>query len=1532
MKNFLHRQAIHVMLCTLLCIFILPFTAKSQPDDCIYRTLPFVELFDNTPGGSSSNGVLSSCWKKNNSISRPYIQTQTTSSPNFVTAYGVLNMNSSNSTTNMAILPGIDIPGLTMQDLQINFMLKTNTAAAGGLFIIGIMDDPEVESSFISIDTIVASASTNTWKQHSIPLINYTGSGDYIAFIWKTGGSNQVFIDNLYIDMISNCTQPTSVKIENVSHNTVEFSWVDGNSAAWEAMCVPSSEMPDWKQATAIATGKSTQISGLSHTTKYILYFRAVCGNYRSIPIITPFLTACGITTEDMLPYRESFDSYGTGTGIYPTCWTKITPQYTSLSISTTHNSSPGSLAMSAGTDPVYAITGQLNMDISKLQLNFKARTSINNCRFLVGAMTDPQNASTFTPIDTILLPQASNWHDCKVSFEKYDQGGQYIAIRHGVFHSSAPTLNIDDFVLNAVASCIAPSNVMLGTVTESEALISWTANGSETKWEIACGPVGFDPDYDFGISVIDFVKNTRITGLTGNTRYEIYVRAICNDENVSPWAKLPQSFQTRQTPATLPYICDFEDDENNNWTLKNGSQTNKWHIDAAVNNTFVGLKSLYISNTAGLTNEYDNVNTATSYVYAYRTLNFTTTGEYLFTFDWKANGNSNTDLLRVFLAPTTANLEAGTMNGMGGNANPTPSGWIDLGGGPLFANDEWTTKSTEFLITNAREYYLVFFWKNSANGLGEQSPAAVDNISVFLNSCPAPYNLIVKDVNDTEAMLSWKERGTATWWEIRYGPQGFALETGMIDYANDTDHVIANLSPDYTSYQAYIRVICAVGDTGSWVGPVSFTTLQAPAILPYIYEFEDDTENSKWILLNGNSTNKWHIGTANNNTSHGDKALYISNSNGATHDYTTDSSSYVYAMRAVHFDLEGVYEIEFDWQAQGYASYDLLRAFLVPSTYPIVEGSTHGMSGANNTKPTEWIDAGKGVLSQQMTWQHHYTTVDIAEPKTYHLVFFWKNYTYNRTGSQPPGIIDNIKIKKQTCNYPFDIQVQNTTESGASISWSDINNNPNWEVQYGPAGFTLGTGTITPAINTQTYIIDNLSPDTQYDVYVRAICKIGDVSIWSPKFTFKTHCLPGIITLPYVENFDSYNGGTAIQSTRKDVYPYCWVMSKSSPSFDYPYISSVDGYAHSAPHSLNFGYTGTGQTAASLPAVAQNIAMSDLRISFWGRSRNGVNGTFQVGIAENPQTMANFIMVDEITTPAAGYQQYTVSFENYTGLGKYIAFQWINGADNSFSIDDIEITYNSNFVCTPPSALTVSGTTENAAVVTWSAGANENRWTIEYKRTAEEEYDTLQTVNTPKHTLTGLEADVDYDVRVSAICDTAHVSSTVMTSFKTLMPAPPTYTIVATAGPNGTISPSDTIVNQGDSVLFTFTPDNNYYVSRVLVNDDSVGNGTSYTITNVVANMTIHVEFAGDSIEIQQHQLDHSVLIYPNPASTQLKVELSAAFEQLEITNLLGQIVYTTNVNDNELTINVVDYRTGVYFIRFSGKQGVATKRFVKE
>ena len=75
-------------------------------------------------------------------------------------------------------------------------------------------------------------------------------------------------------------------------------------------------------------------------------------------------------------------------------------------------------------------------------------------------------------------------------------------------------------------------------------------------------------------------------------------------------------------------------------------------------------------------------------------------------------------------------------------------------------------------------------------------------------------------------------------------------------------------------------------------------------------------------------------------------------------------------------------------------------------------------------------------------------------------------------------------------------------------------------------------------------------------------------------------------------------------------------------------------------------------------------------------------------------------------------------------------------------------------------------------------------------------------------------------------------------------------YTITATAGANGTISPSGEVsVAEGEDKTFTITANSGYHIKDVKVNGASVGNVSTYTFNDVEANATITVEFEVDTV-----------------------------------------------------------------------------------
>ena len=75
---------------------------------------------------------------------------------------------------------------------------------------------------------------------------------------------------------------------------------------------------------------------------------------------------------------------------------------------------------------------------------------------------------------------------------------------------------------------------------------------------------------------------------------------------------------------------------------------------------------------------------------------------------------------------------------------------------------------------------------------------------------------------------------------------------------------------------------------------------------------------------------------------------------------------------------------------------------------------------------------------------------------------------------------------------------------------------------------------------------------------------------------------------------------------------------------------------------------------------------------------------------------------------------------------------------------------------------------------------------------------------------------------------------------------SPSTFTINATAGANGTLSPQGAVtVTAGAGQTFTLTPASGYTVSDVKVDGGSVGAVTSYAFVNLTANHTISASFA---------------------------------------------------------------------------------------
>ncbi len=303
---------------------------------------------------------------------------------------------------------------------------------------------------------------------------------------------------------------------------------------------------------------------------------------------------------------------------------------------------------------------------------------------------------------------------------------------------------------------CQDPSDLVC-TAATTTATLAWTENGNATEWKII-----LDDDEDHPI-----VANTTsytLTGLAEASSHKAEVVVTCNDDD---YYSGQISFITAQTPELLPYSTGFEADGNNGWVLVNGSEENAWAVGSATNNG--GSKALYISDNYGARNQYNG--DASSQVYAYKTFTFEA-GYYNVAYDWMCNGESQYDYLRVALVPATEMLEAG-VRPADFTYNTLPEGWIALDGGTQRqAFSSWQHEEHAVVLTAAGDYKVVFIWRND-NSQNYDPPAAVDNVSIELNTCYPPLGLEATSVSDDGAQLGWT--GVHEGYRVRYRTYAFS-------------------------------------------------------------------------------------------------------------------------------------------------------------------------------------------------------------------------------------------------------------------------------------------------------------------------------------------------------------------------------------------------------------------------------------------------------------------------------------------------------------------------------------------------------------------------------------------------------------------------------------------------------------------------------------------------------------------------------------------------------------------------------------
>ena len=1035
------------------------------------------------------------------------------------------------------------------------------------------------------------------WQRYAED-VEVTTAGRYkLAFMWANDGSSgsqpPAAVDNIQLNLPT-CRKVTGVTVSNVTTYSIDAEWNANDLAtSWHV----NINLPNGGNTVFynLVSSPSCHITGLSPNTDYELVITPICsssGTGQSLFI--PVHTACSSID---LPYTQDFENEVTGgstNSSFAECWHRLNNATTYFGIpyisgtssnNHTYNGSKG-LYWNNSTSTSYgdyqAITlPSINVytyPTNTLQLYFWVRRVSGNPVIKVGVMSDPDDITTFTLIDSVNVTTDQAWHEYMVSLENYTGSGEFVALRADRPESGSWTVYLDDITLEQRPACPRVENIAVQNITTTSANLTWTEQGSATSWTVTYLPEGGSPSD--AVTLNSYNSNITITGLEPNTLYTVQITPICS----SGLGGTNQTiFRTNCTGLdNLPYTMNFEESEG----VTTGSSTNHsfvecWH---RLNNATVYFGEPYVANTSS----YNHTDGGSQALYWYLTTPNDASGSYkaavlpgvnttiypvntLQLSFWAKNSSYNNNIIQ--------NIQVGVMTDP--NDIATFSSWETI---TLNLDNEWHEYICSFEGYTGSGAFVALRADTVPRG-GSSWTAYMDDVTLeVIPQCGSPRDLLLNNVTATSATISWTpSRLSHNNFVVAYGT-GTDPSTMATVSATGTSTTLTGLS-DGAQYNVFVKAVCGSGLESEWSNIISFSTIPIPYVItqsnPYIERFEGTT---KWQLIN-DQTNKWTIGNATNNG--GTKALYISNDMGTTNAYTISKTQWSYAVKTFDFPAGSVY-FSFDWKAYGESNYDYLRVFLVPTSKQLLPHiSPNGQSPTSNfttTIPEGWIALdGGSKLNLDSTWSTIIDTVVFDNASTYNMVFIWCND--GSSGIQPPAAIDNIII---------------TTDAVAC------------------------------------------SPITAAD-------------------------------LPYTENFDSYTTST---TAKTGVSVPCWTLAHQDVAMTDEYKPMIY-YNASNAHSGSYSLILNKRCIYAMPEYDGDV--STLQLQFY-LNQTAVKYQLQVGVLSNLNDPSTFVPVAYFNNSSTSASVLcTVSFEGYSGSGKFIAFRNVlpSGVSENYScnfIDDITL------------------------------------------------------------------------------------------------------------------------------------------------------------------------------------------------------------------------------------------------------------------
>ena len=677
-----------------------------------------------------------------------------------------------------------------------------------GTYWTGILFADDCPDISICLDYQTGSSGTRT-----LTGIAVTSGNSYYIMVDTRPSSNCIPDFDLTITFTS-CLPPTAQTEANITSSSADLDWTTGGAATWDIEWGISGFVPGSGTTISGITGKPYNLSGLSGNTTYDWYVRDDCGGDQSAWIgPSTFSTKCDAFTA---VFTEDFD--GVTAPAVPDCWSTIVnttspSAYVKTSTSGSPHSTPNHVDLyndNNGSGTFLLISPQLSdLTSQENQIRFFAKDGGGLAYMKVGTMSDPANAATFTQFGGS-INTGTNYAEYTVVFDaSYTGTDEYIAFKLG--SNSWSHVYIDDFVYEATF-CPPPTAQTEANITSTSADLDWTTGGAAT-WDIEWGTGGFSRGSGTTISGISS-KPYNLSGLSGNTTYDWYVRDDCGSGVGSAWTG-PHTFTTICGNMTLPWSEGFETmpsvgygivpdcmAEDGDWATYD--EPRNYNRDAR---------------------------TGTNYVYTYANAN-----DWLFTPAFDLTAGTSYDFSFWYVTDgstgwTTVEAKYGTGQTAGDmtTAIGTPVS------GPT--NTTYVEYRGSFTPTTSDIYYM------GIHVVATNVPQYITFDDLFTEltpTCSAPYSQTEENITSTSADLGWTENGTTTW-DIEWGASPYTFTGNPTITGVSNPYLLSGLTAN-TEYVWKVRADCGGGDYSLWVGPAAFTTMCASLAPPYYENFDGVT------------------------------------------------------------------------------------------------------------------------------------------------------------------------------------------------------------------------------------------------------------------------------------------------------------------------------------------------------------------------------------------------------------------------------------------------------------------------------------------------------------------------------------------------------------------------------------------------------------------------------------------------------------------------------------------------------------------